>query len=173
MFRFSNGWPDLWKEVKEICEELGIPDMNEVPIAKSTIKNAIFEHHYKDLKNEMENSTGKLEPIKNEDFRKVQNYFGEKSVHTCRMAFRVRSQMVNDIPGNFKNKYKNKDTNSSESGLVCKHCNSGEIMTQSHCMECPAWMELRVGLDLTDIRDLVMFFKKLLEERAKLEKGSV
>jgi hypothetical protein len=40
-------------------------------------------------------------------------------------------------------------------------------------MECPAWMELRVGLDLTDIRDLVMFFKKLLEERAKLEKGSV
>ena len=46
-------------------------------------------------------------------------------------------------------------------------------MTQSHCVVCPAWQELRVGLDLTDIRDLVMFFRKLLEERTKLDKENV
>ena len=78
----------------------------------------------------MERSTGKLEPIKNEDFRKVENYFSEKSIHTCRIAFRIRSQMVKEIPGN-KKKYKNND--SSDSGLICKHCSDGFIMTQSHC----------------------------------------
>ena len=159
--------------MREICEVLGIPDLNEVPVTKATIRNAIFENHYTDLKLEMERSTGKLEPIKNEDFRKVQNYFGEKSIHTCRMAFRIRSQIVKEIPGNMKNKYKNKDSSNCDSGLICKHCSDGVIMTQSHCLVCPAWEELRAGLDLTDIKDLVMFFKRLLEERAKLEKESV
>ena len=59
---------------------LEIPDVNEVTVTKATIRNAIFENHYKDLKLEMERSTGKLEPIKNEDFRKVQKYFCEKSL---------------------------------------------------------------------------------------------
>ena len=121
----------------------------------------------------MERSTGKLEPIKNEDFRKVQNYFSEKSIHTSRMAFRIRSQMVKEIPGNMKNKYKNKVSSINDSGLICKHCSDGAIMTQGHCMVCPAWEKLRVGLDLKDIRDLVIFFKRLLDERAKLEKESV
>ena len=168
-----NGWPGLWEEVREICEVLGLPDMNEETVTKSAVRNAIFENHYSDLKSEMEKSTGKLEPIKNEDFRKVQNYFSEKSIHTSRMAFRIRSQMVKEIPGNMKNKYKNKVSSINDSGLICKHCSDGAIMTQGHCMVCPAWEKLRVGLDLKDIRDLVIFFKRLLDERAKLEKESV
>ena len=169
----SNGWPGLWLEVRDICEELGIPDLNDVTLTKATIKNAIFEHHYSDMKEALRKETGKLEPIKDEDFSKVQEYFSDKSVNTCRMAFEIRSQMVRDIPGNFKNKYRNKDTSDSDSGLVCKYCDVGVIMTQSHCVVCPAWQELRVGLDLTDIRDLVMFFRKLLEERTKLDKENV
>ena len=81
--------------------------------------------------------------------------------------------MVKEIPGYMKNKYKIKDSSNVDSGLICKHCSDGVIMTQSHCMVCPAWEELRVGLDMTDIKDLVMFFRWLLEERAKLEKESV
>ena len=38
--------------------------------------------------------------------------------------------MVKEIPGN-KKKYKNND--SSDSGLICKHCSDGFIMIQSHC----------------------------------------
>ena len=37
----ANGWPGLWVEVRDICKELGIPDMNEVAVSKVTIKNAI------------------------------------------------------------------------------------------------------------------------------------
>ena len=42
-------------------------------------------------------------------------------------------------------------------------------MTQDHCLECPAWEELRRGLEMSNIDDMVVFFRKLLLERAKLE----
>ena len=42
-------------------------------------------------------------------------------------------------------------------------------MSQSHVLECSAWKEIKRGLDLTDIEDLVVFFRKMLAERTKLE----
>ena len=46
-------------------------------------------------------------------------------------------------------------------------------MTQSHCLQCPAWEEQRAGLDISDIKNLVKFFRRVLDERANLEKGNV
>ena len=40
-------------------------------------------------------------------------------------------------------------------------------------MVCPAWVQCREGLDLTNILDLVVFFRKVLNERAKLEAKDV
>ena len=42
-------------------------------------------------------------------------------------------------------------------------------MTQSHCLVCLAWVELREGLELNNVKDMVKFFRKLLAERARLE----
>ena len=109
-----------------------------------------------------------MSDIKDEDFSQVQNYFHEKSLYKSRMAFKIRSQMVPDIPGNFKRKFEKK-----EGGLICKYCEEGNIMSQSHCMECSAWSELRRGLDLSDIGDLVEFFRKMLDMREKLEAEDV
>ena len=36
-------------------------------------------------------------------------------------------------------------------------------------MVCPAWMEIKEGLDLRDIKDLVTFFRRLLVERERVE----
>ena len=119
------------------------------------------------MKKELEKSS-KLEGVKNEDLREVQKYFQNKSVENGRLAFKIRSHMVQDIPGNFKNKFrKNKD------GLICNYCSEMEIMTQSHCVRCPAWAEQRAGLDLTNIDDMVVFFRKLLAERTRLDKLDV
>ena len=46
----------------------------------------------------------------------------------------------------------------NDDDLVCPHCQEGQVMTQSHCMVCPAWAELREGLDMTDITNLAMYF---------------
>ena len=40
-------------------------------------------------------------------------------------------------------------------------------------MECPAWVQLREGLDLSNTVDLATFFMKLLTERAKIDKEEV
>ena len=39
-----------------------------------------------------------------EDFGEVQEYMRIKSVDYCRMAFRIRCEMVPEIKGNFKDK---------------------------------------------------------------------
>ena len=93
------GWPGSWQEAKEICEEIGLPDMNEVDIPVKDIKEAIYEHHHKVLKEELKaegKGTKKLKDIKNDNFRNVQDYFSDKSVANGRMAFKIRSQMVQE-----------------------------------------------------------------------------
>ena len=157
------GWPGLSQEVSDICAEIGIPDVNHNVVENRRIKEAIFMHHYKDMKKALEHSS-KLESIKHEDFRKPQSYMHDICIENGRMAFRIRSKMVDSIPENFKNKYK-KDPQ----GLICSYCSSGEIFSQSHCLECPAWQDIREGLDMKDMKDLTMFFRKLLSERSKLE----
>ena len=42
-------------------------------------------------------------------------------------------------------------------------------MTQSHCLDCPAWTDIRKDLDVSKIDDLVKFFRRLLLERTKIE----
>jgi hypothetical protein len=164
----ANGWPGLAMEVTDICNQLGIPDLNNVHVSKEEIKAAIIDHHYNDLKEQLGKSNGKLEKIKDDDFSEIQGYFSDKSVENTRMAFKLRSEMVPDIPGNFKNKFRKKET--GDAGLMCKYCNEEEIMTQSHCTVCPAWEELRRDLVITDIKDMVKFFRRLLDEREKLDK---
>ena len=157
------GWPGLSSEVSTICRDIGIPDVNQEYVPKSTIKEAICNHHYADMKKCLEKST-KLEKIRHEDFRQPQRYMQEKSIVNGRLAFRIRSEMVDEIPANFKNKYKN-----DSQALICKYCSSGDILSQTHCLVCPAWQDLRVGLDLSEIKDLTKYFKEMLLERTKLD----
>ena len=164
----ARGWPGLGEEVASICKETGLPDINNVAVTKAEVKKAIGDHHQADVLKELRESK-KLMDIKNEDFSTVKDYFKDKSVENTRMAFKVRSKMVADIPGNFKNKYKRK----GEDGIRCSYCTEGKEFSQSHCLECPAWADIREGLDLTDIMDLVVFFRKMLDERARLEAENV
>ena len=59
------------------------------------------------------------------------------------------------------NMYKN-----TENGLKCSHCPE-PVMTQSHCISCPGMAELRDGLELSEINDMVTFFRRVLKERDK------
>ena len=72
--------------------------------------------------------------------------------------------MVEEIPANFKNKYK------KEEDLICQFCQQKEIFNQSHSIVCPAWEEQRTGLNLKKIDDLVTFFQKMMIEKGKIEK---
>ena len=159
------GWPGLWQEVAEICQEVGIPDVNMTEVSSWNIKEAIFHNHLEFMKSEIKEKK-KLDNIKEDDFTAVQAYFSDKCVANGRMAFKIRCQMLEDIPGNFKNKWKGR-----EEKLQCQECNEEEILSQDHCVICPAWEDIREGLDLTDIKDLTKFFRLLLKERGERDAG--
>ena len=158
---YEKGWPGLQQEVEDICKDIGIPNINKFNIPRSQIKEAIFFSHYKDMREEIGRSS-KLEDIKNEDFRNIQPYFKDKSIENTRLAFRIRTKLVKNIPGNFKNMYKN-----NKEGLKCTQC-SEDILTQSHCIICPGMGELRDGLNLEDISDMVTFFRRVMKKRTNI-----
>ena len=91
----AKGWPGLGEEVSQICEEIGLPDVNETYVTKQAVGDAIWKHHYDDLKKEISTSK-KLNDIKDEDFSKIQEYFKDRSVENTRMAFKIRSHIVTD-----------------------------------------------------------------------------
>ena len=53
------------------------------------------------------------------------------SVDNSRMAFRIKTEIVKEIPDNFENKYRVKGTENES--LICPEC---------HCLVYPAWMEV-------------------------------
>ena len=74
------------------------------------MKKAIRQHHHKEIQ-EIKGMK-KLDPVNKDDFLELQEYFMDKSLENGRTAFKIRTQMLEDIPGNFKNKFKNgKKTN--------------------------------------------------------------
>ena len=38
-------------------------------------------------------------------------------------------------------------------------------MTQIHCLSCPGMTEMRDGLDLVKIEDMVVYFRRILKAR--------
>ena len=120
-----------------------------------------MEHHDKLLVEEVSKSK-KMETHKNDNFKQVQEYMKQKSVHNCRMAFRIRCELVKDIKGNFKSKYKRQG---GEKALKFEDCSLDQVQFQSLCMECPHWAGIREGLDLNTLEGLVNFFQRLLKER--------
>ena len=99
----QQGWPGLAQEVSGICQEIGLEDLNDNDICKEKVKEEIFYHHYKEMKEDMSKLT-KLEDIKNEDFREVQDYMKCCAIEQARLTFSLRSKMY-DCCANYDGKY--------------------------------------------------------------------
>ena len=151
------GWPGLAREASEICKILCVPDINTRLLEKEEVEDAVFNHHYKEMKEEME-TYSKLKEVKQEDYRKEQEYMKEKAVDRARMAFKIRTKMVKNVKGNFKNMFKN--------NLMCEECEEGKEETQEHLMVCPGWREELGSLDVTGIQDRVEFFTRIMKRKA-------
>ena len=111
----SNKWPGLSQEVTNICEEINIPDIKDCEISAREIKQAVFDHHYAEIKSKI-SSSKKMMSFKDENFKEVQDYMRGKSVENIRVAFRIRCEMVQEIRGNYKDKYRRKG---GEAAVLC------------------------------------------------------
>ena len=75
----ENGWPGLGKEVRAICQQIQILDINKYKIMKQEIKDAIFNSHYLDMMSQFEGSK-KLKDIKDDDFMEIQPLFKDTNI---------------------------------------------------------------------------------------------
>ena len=66
--QLQHDWPGLNREVKEICENIGVKNINEEDLSKEEVEEGIYYHDYKELKIEV-SGYKKLEAIKNDDLQ--------------------------------------------------------------------------------------------------------
>jgi hypothetical protein len=102
----------------------------------------------------------KTEKLKEEDCRR-KDYMDNKCLADVRSIFRVRTNMVEGFRGSFQNMHRN-------TSLDCVGCGR-EVDYQAHSMECPAYDDLREGLDMEKDQDLVTYFRKVMDRRSEEE----
>ena len=102
----NRGWPGLGKEVTDICREIQIPNINTHKVSKTVIQKAVENSHWEDMMSQFDQSS-KLQDIKYCDFKNIQPYFKDRNIENSRIKFKIRTKMLEKVPGNFKNKYKN------------------------------------------------------------------
>ena len=90
-----------------ICDTIGLPDVCQEDLDKSEVREAVFLHHYKVLKEEME-PLKKLQQLVKEDLRKPQEFLATCNLDQCRMAMRLRTGMM-DIPGDMPRRYQGRE----------------------------------------------------------------
>ena len=94
------GWTGLSSEVEEICEKIGIQNLNEEFESKDKKEDAIFYQNYHKIKIEVNNHDN-LEDVKNDDFQEFPEYMNMKSLDKVRMAIgRKKTKMVKNIKMN-------------------------------------------------------------------------
>ena len=104
--QLNNGWDGLTKEVKEICEKVGLPNACTKYIHKEEIKKAMLVSNAKELKEQM-TGLSKLEHLMNEDLRFGQEYIKSKSLEDARLEFRWQTGML-DNRANMGRRYSGK-----------------------------------------------------------------
>ena len=79
-------------------------------------------------------------------------------LNNTRLDFKIRSKMVENIPGNFKNKYRRgKKSCDQDEGLICPHCWNGQQLMQMHLLLCSEWTDIREVINMYSISCLFYF----------------
>ena len=159
--QLARGWPGLAKECKEICERLKVEDVNETVMSKNQFKKHVEKACQVEdeamMKRKME-SLSKMSDRIAEDC-KMKEYMKNNLVSVVRDIFRIRTNM-NQLRGNFKNDYKLTKQGS--------RCNCGlEEENNKHIMECSLYYDIRVGKDMSCDKELVEFFRAVMDRRRK------
>ena len=82
----EQGWDGLTKEVAEIYQVAGLPNVYFKYVCRAEVDDALRIHHLKEIRKEME-PLKKLDEIKIKDTRYMQEYMQQKSLENSRMEF--------------------------------------------------------------------------------------
>ena len=107
-------------------------------------------------------------------------YFKELRISESRLRFKIAAKMTQRVASNFKN-----DAKFRQAGWLCVGCpplilpaasptqllppSLPHIDTEEHIILCDGYSDLREGLDLQTDRDLVTYFRQVIERRLSNE----
>lgn len=155
------GFPGLAKEAESVCEEWGLPNILNLNVDKKAwkvmVKKMAIQKHSEFLEKELETRYSKLQDIKHEKFG-LKDYFVTNVVEKARMAFQIRTKML-DFKGNYKNDKKYKAEK-----WQCEACGN-EVETQTHVLECPEYHQLREGRNMENLEDQIGYFQEVMKTR--------
>ena len=154
--QLRQGFPGLAQEVTMICREVGLDDGNLSTLTKGQVSTAIREHHKEEMVREMGK---KMEDLVDSEMGKVKEYMLNNNIADSRTMFRYRTKML-ELKENMKGRY-------GRDNLSCEACSIGDVESQSHVLRCTAYDGIREGLDLNNDRDLVTFFREVMNIRMK------
>ena len=97
--------------------------------------------------------------MEKEEF-KTKPYLTALNLADSRLKFALRTKMARTVQANFKG-----DPIYKSNEWKCHDCKV--LDTQEHIVRCPAYTSLRNGKDLESDKDLVDYFRKVIEIRNK------
>ena len=161
------GLPGIAQECAEFLSRFGMHDL-------TLYSKQQFKRLVRVKINEL-NKSKLLQLIKDKNYKKVnyseiekenfemKSYFKTLNVTDSRIRFKLATQMLPTIKMNFQS-----DMKFTADCWVCDSCRDGQNDkrdSQNHVMICKAYESFRVGKDLSKDKDLVDFFKSVVEHR--------
>ena len=163
----SNDFPGLVPECKNLIKKYDLPDIvseGNIPSKlswKNTVKKSIREHCASELRQEIKEKYRKLENIETETENfEAKSYLTELNLVQARTKFKLRSRML-ELRNNYKGEYR-------KANLLCEGCKVS-IETQDHVLFCPFYSDLRQDIDLSCDKDLVNYYREVMNIRGKLK----
>ena len=161
--QMAMGFPGLGQEMRQICQEVGLPDATRMDVQPEEVKKCMKLDNLKHQKCDMGGMT-KLQELSKSDTRVPQEYVSW-TVDECRMAYRLQTKMF-DCRANMPTPYRR--------DLTCRACQpepaSGQEAqdeTQDHLEICRGYRELWKGLGPMTPRARVRYFIRVKNKRTK------
>ena len=127
------------------------------------VNKAIREKNEKSLLSTIKDKYKKLEYDKlSEESCNVKGYLKSLNLPDARLKFGIRAKMTRTVQMNYKGV-----PNFTQNRWKCKDCWTPD--TQEHIIRCPSYQHLRIGKNLSSDKDLVEYFRKVIQIREKIE----
>ena len=158
-----NNWPGLAREVEDICEQLGIENVNETALSKTQfsklVDKAMVQKEDQMLKEESVNME-KMKVIR-ADVWGLKEYVRTGHMYSVRSTWEVRAYMLR-VAGNYSHHSRYLAT-----GWLCQACRLQVREDQDHLTSCAGYEDLREGKDMGDDEQLVEFFQAVMRRRER------
>ena len=164
----ENGLPGIFNECREFLAKFEIYNLKQYSKFqfKNLVKKKIFELNKSKLLELAQNKKYKkvdFSDLAENDFN-LKPYFKNLKIADSKLKFKLVSKMVPYIKMNFTS-----DKRYASESWLCDSCKGTNVEkpkdTQEHVLVCSAYENLRQGKNLSDDKDIVEYFRQVLNHR--------